>query len=241
MNTQTGDITLAEIVNEDFHAAEVFEKYGLDFCCGGKQSIDDACREKGINPDVLLSEIKKSGDQTGREREKFDRWELDFLIDYILQNHHAFLRRAMPSLHAHTQKIAAVHGSNHPEVIRIAALFEKMKGDLEQHMMKEEQIVFPAIKMMLNAKRTGHAPEPLRFGSIQNPIAMMEMEHQVAGNETHQIKDLSGNYTLPADACTTFAMTYQELKEFELDLHQHVYLENNLLFPKAIALENEMK
>jgi len=233
-------LSLKDIVTQDFHAAAVFEKYALDFCCRGGKTIDEACRERGIEAASVLGELNALRSKSMESSPSFDHWEIDFLIDFIVKNHHAFVTRMIPILLAHTQKIASVHGAHHPEVVRIAEHFSTIAGDLQQHMQKEERVLFPFINGLAQAKRTDqHVVQP-PFGTVGNPIRMMEAEHQSAGDEMRIIRELSGAYNPPDDACTTYRVTYQELRDFEIDLHQHVHLENNILFPKAILLEREL-
>lgn len=229
---------IKEIVNEDFRTAAVFEKYSIDFCCGGKKPLEAACKEQGIDVAHVLADLRNLDSiAQGRNGARFTEWELDLLAQYIVQNHHQYLRRAIPSLLAHTQKIASVHGKNHPELLPIAEQFEAVANELNGHMMKEERILFPYISALAAARRNGTTPPQATFQTVRSPIAMMESEHQSAGDGTAFIRNASKGFTLPADACTTYRVTYQELEEFERDLHQHVHLENNILFPKAIELE----
>jgi regulator of cell morphogenesis and NO signaling len=171
---------------------------------------------------------------------RYGEWGVDLLIDFIVNNHHSYVTKMIPVLYAHTQKVASVHGARHPEVIQIAAHFEAVAHEFQQHMQKEEHALFPFIKALARSKEAGQKATPPPFGSVQNPIRMMEAEHQTAGDEMRTIRELSSGYTPPEDACTTYRITYQELRDFEMDLHQHVHLENNILFPKAILLESEL-
>ncbi len=232
-------LTLSEIVTRNFRAAEIFEKYNLDFCCGGNKPVAEACREKGIDSSTVMEDLQSIRNKDGRN-EKYTDWSLDFLIDYIVNNHHAYVTRMIPILSAHTQKIASVHGSNHPELIKAADCFARVYKDLKQHMMKEEQILFPFVKQLVSIKASGKKAEAPYFGSVKNPIRMMEAEHQAAGDEMYEIRRLTENYFVPEDACNTYSVTMQELKEFEEDLHKHVYLENYILFPKSVELEQEL-
>ncbi len=232
--------TVKEIVAEDFRTAAVFERYSIDFCCHGNVPLDEACKGRGVTVDQVLSEIGALTKESGRERESFDTWDLDRLADYIVTTHHAYVKSAIPALLAHTDKVAMVHGERHPELLTIRDIFGKVAGDLSQHMMKEELMLFPYIKAMARARRDGSAIQRPPFGTIQNPLRMMEREHESAGNETSEIRSLSNVYTPPTDACTTYRVTLQELNAFEMDLHKHVHLENNILFPKAIVLEQEL-
>ena len=228
---------IKDLVTEDFRKASVFEKYAIDFCCGGKKPLEAACLEKGIDLTQVLADLHDLDSVSSRAGTRFDEWDLDFLAEYIIRNHHQYLRRAIPSLSAHTEKIAAVHGANHPELIQIAERFSAIAAELTSHMAKEERILFPYIANLAAAKRDGLIPQRPPFQSIANPIRMMEAEHQSAGDGTAFIRSASSGYAVPADGCTTYRVTYKELEEFERDLHQHVHLENNILFPKAIDLE----
>ncbi len=230
-------ITIGEIVAQNFRNAEIFEKYGIDFCCGGKISLEDACRKKGINVLQIKKELDSVKSQSTLASYDFNLWELDFLCDYIVNTHHKYVVQSMPVIFEYTQKVAKVHGENHPEAIEIAEIFLKVMDEINHHMMKEENILFPYIKQMVQAKKNGlQISSP--FGTVQNPIRMMEHEHDVVGGFCKKINELSGNHTPPADACTTFRLSYLKLKEFETDLHQHIHLENNILFPKAVAMES---
>jgi len=232
-------LTLSEIVSSDFRAAAVFEKYNLDFCCGGNIPVSEACAKKGLDSDGIIKELR-SLENGNKQDDKFQEWNLDFLIDYIVNNHHAYINKMIPVLSAHTQKIAIVHGKNHPELIETASSFSRVYKDLRQHMMKEEQMLFPFIKQLVFVKRKGGKTEAPYFGTVKNPIRMMEAEHRAAGDEMSGIKKLTSNYSIPEDACNTYKVTMQELKDFEEDLHKHVYLENYILFPKSAALEAEL-
>ena len=233
-------LTLAEIVQRNFHSAAVFEKYGLDFCCRGNKPVSQACEEKGLNQEEILTELRYLGNKAAGSV-RHDEWGLDFMIDYIINTHHEYVRKMIPVLSAHTEKIATVHGIRHPELIEIAKKFSLVYKELKQHMFKEEQILFPYIKQMVKAAGSRAKFEAPYFGSVTNPIKMMEVEHQNAGDELFGIRDLSNNYAVPEDACNTYRITMLELKEFEEDLHKHVHLENNILFPKSVKLEQELK
>ena len=234
------NLTLSEIVTVNFRAAVVFEKYGLDFCCNGKKPVEQACSEKNLDSSAIMAELANLRNGEAHKDTKFDEWHLDFLIDYIVNNHHNYVIRMLPVISAHAQKVASVHGKNHPETIPVAKIFSAIDLEMKHHMMKEEKILFPHIKYLVKNKNEGLTVESPYFGTIKNPIAMMEKEHQSAGNGMHDIRSLTNNYEIPADACNTFKVYLQELKEFEEDLHKHIHLENNILFPKAILLEENL-
>jgi regulator of cell morphogenesis and NO signaling len=232
--------TLKDIVLEDFRAAAVFERFALDFCCGGNKTVAQACAERSMEAEPVVTELRALGARTEADGGRFARMELDELADYIVATHHAYVRAALPVLLAHTAKVASVHGANHPEAVAIAELTQVVAEEMDGHMMKEEMVLFPYIKRLAEARRAGRQMAPPHFGSVRNPIRMMESEHDSAGGALRNIRDFSANYTPPEDACTTFRVTYRELQEFEEDLHRHVHLENNILFPKTIALETEL-
>lgn len=233
--------TLKEIVTNDFRAAAVFERHALDFCCGGQKTIAQACAERDLSTEAVVAELRELWNQAGGDGERFARMELDELADYIVEKHHAFVRRATPILVAHTAKVATVHGAHHPEVIDIAGFTEDVVEEMKHHMMKEEMVLFPYIKQLAAARRAGRTMPPPPFGSVRNPIRMMEAEHESAGDALKSIRKLSAEYTPPEDACTTYRVSYRELQEFEEDLHTHVHLENNILFPKALILERRVR
>ena len=231
--------TLAEIMTDNVRSAIVFEEFGLDFCCRGNRLLKDACSEKNVDLQKVVNELTNLSNN-GNGKENPNEWQIDFLVDYIINNHHQYVRRMIPVITLHADKVASVHGKNHPETIQIADLFLAVREELEMHMMKEERILFPQIKQMVLNQKENSQFLPLPFGTIQNPIRMMEYEHTSAGDALYQIRDLSNNYSHPEDACNTFKALYSELKEFEEDLHKHIHLENNILFPKSIELENQL-
>lgn len=237
MNEQTK--TLSEIVTDNIKSAVVLEEFGLDFCCKGNRSLESACTEKNIDVEKVITRLNDLS-ENGNGHSQANDWSLDFLVDYIMNNHHQYVRRMIPIISLHADKVASVHGKNHPETIRIADLFLAVREELEMHMMKEERILFPQIKQMVSTQNENSQFFPPPFGTIQNPIRMMEYEHTNAGDALYQIRELSNNYSHPEDACNTFMALYSELKEFEEDLHKHIHLENNILFPKAIELEAEL-
>jgi regulator of cell morphogenesis and NO signaling len=231
---------IGNIVAENFRTAKIFEDYGIDFCCGGKISISEACGEKGINPDELTAKLTGLNENQNITNDNYNAWEPDFLIDYIIKTHHSYVNRALPVIVGHAEKVALKHGANHAEVIKISELFSGIQAELEIHMQKEELMLFPYIKYLLEAERNSDAVSIPPFGTIENPIKVMEKEHDSAGRVMDEINSLSNSYSIPEDTCTTYSVLYQELKDFENDLHKHIHLENNILFPKAIELENKL-
>ena len=233
-------LMLSDIVKDNFHSAVIFEKYNLDFCCNGKRALVDVCAEKGINPEDVINEIENINSSSERNEIKPDEWGLDFLIQYIINNHHSYVNRMLPIISAHTQKVASVHGENHPETKKITEIFTAINNEMKHHMMKEEKILFPHILKLAALSVNGNEKSVPYFGTIKNPIAMMEAEHESAGGGMLNIRKLTNNYAPPSDACETYKVVYKELKDFEEDLHLHVHLENNILFPKAVDLEERL-
>ena len=236
----TKQITLAEVVREKFRTAAIFESYGLDYCCRGNRSIEEACKEKKLDAEKLISELSMF-EYVQVNSNNFDEWKLDKLIDYIVNIHHSYVKNSLPKITEHLQKTHLAHGNNHPELIEIESIFLEVKNELESHMLKEERMLFPYIKNLVKLKRESLDFVMPPFGTVANPISVMEKEHESAGNALYKIGDLSNNYTTPSDACNTYKVLYEELKEFENDLHIHIHLENNILHPKAKVLESEIK
>jgi regulator of cell morphogenesis and NO signaling len=231
--------TVGELAAQDYRKVEVFKKHGVDFCCGGKKSLSKVCKEKGINQAELEKELHLAETSGKLPSQDFGSWELGFLADYIVQTHHKYVIRAMPLIFEYTQKVSKVHGHQHPEAVEAAALFVQVIDELNRHMMKEENVLFPYIKQLSESKISGKASQP-SFGTVKNPVRMMEHEHDVVGKLMEKIRKITVNYSVPADACNSFRYAYAKLQEFEEDLHQHIHLENNILFPKAIQLEQEL-
>jgi regulator of cell morphogenesis and NO signaling len=236
MNEPLTTTTIGDIVATDFRAADVFERFGIDFCCGGARSFDDACRSVDADP----AEVRRALDALpapDRVQDEVTEWPLNRLADHIVDTHHAYVRAAMPTIARYLAKLIEVHGARHPELTRVASHFDRLSAELDQHMAKEEQVLFPYVRQLAASAPGGrHFPSP--FGSVENPIRMMEREHREAAGELDAIRTLTNGYAPPDDGCTTYAVCLAELQRFERDLHRHVHLENNLLFPKAIALEN---
>ena len=232
--------TIGDLVSKDFRKAEVFKQFGLDFCCGGKKTLTKACKDKGLDIVQIEKELKAVEEKPSTTSQDYNTWDIGFLAEYILNTHHKYVVQAIPVIFEYTQKVAKVHGERHPEAIEIANDFQIIANELASHMVKEENVLFPYIKRLADAQKNGTAMEPSPFGTIANPIKMMEMEHEEVGNVMENINRLTNGFTPPDGACTTFRLSYAKLKEFEDDLHQHIHLENNILFPKAIAMENDL-
>jgi regulator of cell morphogenesis and NO signaling len=232
--------TIGEMVAKDYRKAQVFKKLGIDFCCGGKKTLDEVCDKKGLDVATVKAELDKAEAAEEGNSAAFDQWDPGFLCDYIVNTHHAYVRENLPFISELANKVARVHGDRHPEVIEVAQLFDRIASDLSLHLMKEEKILFPFVKELVEASKTGRTPSQAAFGSVSNPTQMMEVEHEHAGEDLSAIRAATNNYALPADACTSFTILYKKLQEFENDLFTHVHLENNILFPKAIKLEKEL-
>ncbi|MEO8761058.1 MAG: iron-sulfur cluster repair di-iron protein [Bacteroidia bacterium] len=240
LDTGVKSKTMGELVTSDYRKAEVFRKFGLDFCCGGNRTVKEACDKKGLNVAEVEAAIAEVDKSAVVKKHDFNSWELDFLADYIVNTHHKYVREAMPMLNEFSAKVARVHGNTHPEVIEIAKHYNVIAEELMAHMPKEENILFPYIKEMVAAKRNGTPLAKTGFGSIKNPIQMMELEHTAVGESMEKVHELSGGYTPPSDACSSYKVLFAKLKEFEEDLHEHIHLENNILFSKAIKMEEEL-
>jgi regulator of cell morphogenesis and NO signaling len=231
-----GDKTIGELVAEDYRSATVFEKYGIDFCCGGQQLLGAACREKGLDPDAIWREIEAAKGEPIKRSENYAAWDLPFLADYIVNTHHAWLNENTAQIAAYARKIAEVHGAHHPEVVEIAGIFDEIAADMKCHLREEEEVLFPAIKRLDAAGRSGTTPEADDRAAIRDSLERLNREHEAIGDAVHAIRHRAKNYAIPEDVCNTFVVTYRKLKEFEDDLHKHVHLENNILFPKATQL-----
>ncbi len=232
--------TVRQIVAGDYRTASVFEKYSIDYCCHGNVSLDEACRKNGVSIDEIERDLAALAVKNENGSDAYDTWDLDFLAEYIVRTHHRYVRNAIPAIDAHCAKVVMKHGERHPEVARIYSAFKEVAEEMTRHMAKEELVLFPYIKAMVNHSQNGTPFQQPHFGTIANPIRMMEAEHESAGNAMDAIRTISNGFTSPADACTTFGLTYEELKQFEADLHKHVHLENNILFPKALKLEQNL-
>jgi regulator of cell morphogenesis and NO signaling len=232
--------TVRELAVTEPGATRVFEKLKIDYCCGGGRSLEAACEVAGVRTEdvwQLLAEAKKS--QTPRnEAINFQTASLTELVSYILDKHHVFTKEEMTRLTALTDKVCSVHGQNHPELLQVKSLFQSLCADLQPHMFKEEQVLFPYIIRLEEAVKNGRALMPPPFGTVSNPVRMMMFEHDTAGELLRELRQVTSNYTTPADGCISYRTLYQALEAFEQDLHQHIHLENNILFPRAVEMES---
>ena len=235
--TGENDETIGQIAAKDLRKAQIFKKYGLDFCCGGKKTVKQACAEKGLDVTKIEQELQQADKMPASRPLPYGDWSVDFLADYIVNTHHSYVRKNLPDIRIYAEKVKKVHGNYHPELIRIHQLVEEVNAELTAHLVKEERVLFPYIKELVAAKNHVQPLHAAHFGTVQNPINMMEMEHEMVGNNLAEIRELSANYTLPEDACASYSLLYRMLDEFEEDLHLHIHLENNILFPKALDIE----
>jgi len=231
--------TMGQVAAKNVRKAEVFKKNGLDFCCGGKKTVREACAEKGLDITKIENELEQADKITAGSSLPYNDWDLGFLADYIVNTHHIYVKKMLPEIITYASKVARAHGSLHPELLTICRLAEDINAELTAHMLKEEKVLFPYIKALANSQ--GNAENAPHFGTVRNPISIMEAEHELVGRNLEEIRHLSNNYSLPEDACGSYGLLYKMLAEFEDDLHTHVHLENNILFPKALKMEEAIQ
>lgn len=236
----TEHTTIGEIVAHDFRTAALFSKLGIDFCCRGNRTLEEVSNKKSLEASALQRDLEEILQKKEGSTIDFKSWPLDLLADYVEKTHHRYIEEKTPVLLAFLTKLCKVHGERHPELFEINELFKESAQDLAAHLKKEELILFPFIRKMITAKITGRPLEKPHFGSVENPIEMMKHEHDAEGERFREIASLSDNYTPPADACSTYKTAFLMLQEFEKDLHTHIHLENNILFPSALNLEKTL-
>jgi len=231
--------TVRELAVETPAATRVFERFGIDYCCGGNQALEQACQRAGVSLDTVVDSLEMEEEAACAARQVYDGQSepLSDLITHIRNTHHKYTREETVRLTALLQKVCSVHGKNHPELFEIQATFRGLALELTTHMMKEEMVLFPYIERMEESVIQSEPVLPAPFGSVQNPVAMMEHDHDSAGVALRSIRKASGDFAPPADACISYQTLYKTLAAFEADLHQHIHLENNILFPRAIAME----
>ena len=235
MNIKKNNI-VGEVVAKDYRAASIFKSHNIDFCCKGNRSIADVCETAEIDANELVMELNRATDTTEKQTTDFNSWDSDLLADYIEKNHHRYVVKKIPEIKGYLSKVAKVHGERHPELMEIEQLFSASAHELLAHMEKEETILFPYVRSI--ASNT-HPYQP-DLDTVQNPIKMMMHEHETEGDRFRTISLLSNNYTPPSDACSTYKVALALLKEFEDDLHLHIHLENNILFPNVIEAEKKL-
>lgn len=223
--------TLGDIVSGNHQAAMILEMHGLDYCCGGRNTLERACRLHQVDMRRVLAELERLQPVPDPV---VSHDPLD-LIEHIIDRHHAYIRRAIPSIRTHLARAIRAHGSRHPELSEVAYIFNQLAEELLLHLTREERMLFPSIRSIVESIRLREPPK--MRNSVQNPIFTMEVQHQHAGDKLAMIRALTFDYEPPDDACTTYRLVDVELQEFERDLHRHVHLENNVLFPRAVSLE----
>lgn len=234
------DQTVAELIIEHPELREKLEKMGIDYCCGGKRPLGEAVGAAGIEWPVFVRELQEEAKPSAQK--DWSRAPVTELADHILNRHHTYMKEQLPRLDGLLSKVRSAHGENHgPMIDELRRVFDSLRSEIEMHLLKEEQILFPAIKAVdAFVSGTGELPE-IHCGSVANPIRQMEHEHDSAGEALAEMRRITGNYTLSEDACQTFAALYDGLQAIEADLHEHIHLENNILFPRSIRQESEMR
>jgi regulator of cell morphogenesis and NO signaling len=240
IDMEVKETPIGQLVADDYRNATVFKKHGIDFCCGGGKKLIEVCEAKSIPVQDVLNELEEVKNSDTDLPLDYKSWSLSKLIDYIVENHHSYVREAVPMISEFSNKVARVHGERHPESIVIAKYFEGIASELMTHLLKEEQILFPFIKDLEKAYHENGKTPMAPFSTIDDPIRMMKEEHEMSGFSMEKIAEASDDFTIPESACATHTVSYLKLKEFQEDLFKHVHLENNVLFPKAIELERKL-
>lgn len=238
----TSENTVGEVAVSFPSTSRVFEQHHIDYCCGAYRSIADACAEQNIAVDDLISQLRRvSQEAPPPDVQDWTKTSLTKLIDYILETHHQYLYDEVPRLDQMLSKVIDAHGNRHPEsLIPLGGVFNSFEREIEDHLLKEERVLFPLIKEMETAQERGTSLPEFGCGSVNNPVRVMRYEHDNAGNALLEIRRLTDNHTPPEDACNTYRILFHGLLELEQDLHQHIHLENNILFPRVIALEDAL-
>ena len=237
-----GTTTVRELVGHYPQTRPVLEQHGIDYCCGGGQALADVARQRGLELSALASELQQALACPPSPSAAVDRdWyaaSLAELVQHIVSVHHAYLKQALPRLRTLLATVLSAHSARHGDMLgQVRTLYDALHAELSSHMLKEEQVLFPYVVAMEECARDGAPMPPAMFGTVRNPVRQMEHEHEEAGSVLSRLRAVTGNYQLPEDACATFAALYQELQQMEADLHQHIHLENNILFPRVIELE----
>lgn len=238
--TGENEETLGALAVKDLRKAAIFKKYGLDFCCGGKKTVKEACAEKGLDVTKVEQELQQTDKIPASRPMPYNEWNLDFLADYIVNTHHSYVRKSLPDITTYADKVMKVHGDDHPELVEINKLVKEISSELNAHIKQEENALFPKIKALVNRSKDSSAQKTVSAENLKHLIDQHEAEHESVGKALEDIRILSHNYALPEDACASYTLLYRLLDEFEDDLHLHIHLENNILFPKSIKLENQL-
>jgi regulator of cell morphogenesis and NO signaling len=238
MSTITLETTVGQIVTERPSRARIFERHGIDYCCGGKISLQEACDRKKLDPQAVIQEITTHDEKTrGKQETDWSQATMGELIENIVTEHHDYLREELPRLAFLVEKVARVHGELHPELPLVHQIYQSLKTELESHMWKEEQVLFPLCR---DLERAESLPE-IHCGSVNNPIRVMEHEHDDAGEALSRMNQLTDGYAPPEGACNSYRAMLDGLRTLEEDMHIHVHKENSILFPKAAAVEERLK
>ena len=232
--------TVGELATQFPGATREFEKLGIDYCCGGNRTLGEACAEAKITVEQALARLQEGlAASPTKDQRNWQAASLADLIAHINGTHHVFVRSECPRIESLVAKVVSVHGKNHPELLDVQHIFSDLAGELSVHLMKEEQILFPYVLRLEEAVFAGEPAPPAMFGTVVNPVRMMMTEHDGAGDALRKLRSVTNDYAVPADACISYKTLYEALKGFEADLHQHIHLENNILFPRAVALEGK--
>lgn len=229
--------SVGSIVNDDFSTAKVFKGFGIDFCCGGTATLEDACRAAGVSVDDVVAALAAQRERTATAI-PFDSWPTDLLIDYVLKIHHRNIRTKGPALLADIERVASSHGAAHPELNQLVTLFAHSLDDLESHLQKEEQVLFPYCYDLIDADMRGQSRGQMHCGTVANPIRVMLREHHDEGTRYKYIRILMKDFVAPDDACATYRLMLEELETFMDALFEHIHIENNILFPRFVELES---
>ena len=236
----TPERTVGSIVAEDYRAAAVLTKYGIDFCCKGGRSVQEVCEKQNIDHHKLAADITATLARDAKAGDDVRTWPLDQLADHVETVHHRYVEERGPILQQFLDKLCRVHGDRHPELFTIQEEFTTCIGAMAMHMKKEELILFPFVRNLARSERNGEPFRAPHFGTVENPVRAMMADHDDEGERFVRMNGVSGNFTPPADGCTTYATAFRMLREFEEDLHLHIHLENNIMFPRAIELEKRL-
>jgi len=236
----TGQQTIGEIAGQDLRKAEVFKKYGLEFCCDGKKSLEESCKDAGVSIEEVKEALEALPENGVPASQDYANWGLDFLSDYIVNVHHKYVTDSIPMLTDLSHKIATVHGNAHPELFKIKKHVDVLLSEMKAHQEEEENVLFPYIRQMVQLEKGGKPLAEPGFGDIENPVEMMLEDHKAVADHVHAIEKLSDGYKVPADGCDSYRLYFHKLYELDEDLHHHIHLENNVLFPKAVKMHKAL-
>ena len=231
---------IGAMVARDIRNAEVFRKFGIDYCCGGKKTVSQACAELNLDVKEVEAALQNSFKAVAGDTNDYTRWQPDFLADYIYNQHHLYYYEEGPVIAELAEKVAERHGKNFPELVELRNLYRTLQSELDEHFQKEETVLFPFIKKLVAAKRSGNMSILSTIPSMETPVKMMEADHEAAGEILAKMRQLTNGFTPPEGSCNSLRLYFQKLSDFEADLHKHVHLENNILFPAALNLQKAL-